>query len=53
MVTFLATTSSVTGIVAIVAFEAGSRGKVDGVAITANCSLMVDTVYFTTASGMG
>ncbi|OGO63985.1 MAG: hypothetical protein A2029_06355 [Chloroflexi bacterium RBG_19FT_COMBO_47_9] len=34
------------------AFEAGSRGKVDGVAITAGCLFMVDTVIFTTAGRM-
>jgi hypothetical protein len=44
--------SPVAGIIAVVAFEAGGRGKIRRVAIEAGCSLVVDTTIFTTAVGM-
>jgi hypothetical protein len=49
---YLVATSSIARIVTVVAFEAGGRGKVDGVAITAGGSFMIDTATITTTAGM-
>ena len=45
-------TTTISWIVAVVAFEAGSRGKVAGVTITASRPFMVDTGIFTTSARM-
>jgi hypothetical protein len=51
-ITTSATVTTIGRIIAVVAFEAGGRGKVVGVAITASCFFVVNTDHFTASAGM-